>query len=51
MTLDTFAKPKLPPLHHTLLGVAAHLVPIRPGTVAAAVRGAAGRRPSGFAAL
>lgn len=37
-TLDTFAKPKLPPLHHTLLGVAAHLVPIRPGAVATALR-------------
>ena len=31
-------KPKLPPLHHTLLGAAAHLVPIRPGAVAAALR-------------
>jgi pimeloyl-ACP methyl ester carboxylesterase len=36
--LDSFAKPKLPPLRHTLLGAAAHLVPIRPGAVAAALR-------------
>src|ERR1700722_1383580 len=36
--IDTFAKPKLPPLHLTLLGVAAHLIPIRPGAIAAALR-------------
>jgi pimeloyl-ACP methyl ester carboxylesterase len=34
------AKPKLPPLHHTLLGAAAHLVPPRPGMVADAVKAA-----------
>ncbi|HEV8015451.1 MAG TPA: alpha/beta fold hydrolase [Stellaceae bacterium] len=35
---EAFAKPKLPALHLTLLGAAAHLVPIRPGAVAAALR-------------
>ena len=33
-------KPKLPPLHHTLLGAAAHLVPPRPGLVASALKAA-----------
>jgi pimeloyl-ACP methyl ester carboxylesterase len=33
-------KPKLPPLQHTLLGAAAHLVPPRPGMVASAVKAA-----------
>jgi pimeloyl-ACP methyl ester carboxylesterase len=33
-------KPKLPPLHHTLLGAAAHLVPPRPGMVASALKAA-----------
>jgi pimeloyl-ACP methyl ester carboxylesterase len=37
-TDSLLAKPKLPPLHLTLLGAAAHLVPIRPGTVAAALQ-------------
>ncbi len=36
--VETFAKPKRPPLHHTLLGMAAHLIPIRPGAIAAALR-------------
>lgn len=39
-TLDAFAKPKLPPLHLTFLGAAAHLAPIRPGAVATALRDA-----------
>ena len=41
MTVDdarVMAKPLPPPLGLTLRGVAAHLVPIRPGTVAAAVK-------------
>lgn len=33
-------KPKLPPLHHTLLGAAAHLVPLRPGMVVIALKAA-----------
>jgi pimeloyl-ACP methyl ester carboxylesterase len=33
-------KPKLPPLHHTLLGAAAHLVPPRLGMVAGALKAA-----------
>ncbi|HEX3973960.1 MAG TPA: alpha/beta fold hydrolase [Stellaceae bacterium] len=33
-------KPKLPPLHHTLLGAAAHLVPPPPGMVASAIKAA-----------
>ena len=37
-TIDAFARPKLPPLHLTLLGVAAHLVPPRPGMVATALK-------------
>jgi pimeloyl-ACP methyl ester carboxylesterase len=37
---ETLVKPKLPPLHHTLLDVAAHLVPPRPGMVADAVKAA-----------
>lgn len=37
-TESLLTKPKLPPLHLTLLGVAAHLVPIRPGAIAAALR-------------
>jgi pimeloyl-ACP methyl ester carboxylesterase len=36
--VETFAKPKLPPLHLTLLDIAAHLIPIRPGAIAAALR-------------
>jgi pimeloyl-ACP methyl ester carboxylesterase len=39
-TIATFAKPKLPPLHHTLLDGAAHLVPPRPGMVASALKAA-----------
>jgi pimeloyl-ACP methyl ester carboxylesterase len=39
-TIESFAKPKLPPLHHTLLGAAAHLLPLRPGTVASALKAA-----------
>jgi pimeloyl-ACP methyl ester carboxylesterase len=34
-------KPKLPPLHHTLLGAAAHLVPPPLGMVAGAIKAAA----------
>ncbi len=37
-TESLHAKPKLPPLHHTLLGAAAHLVPLRPGMVAGALK-------------
>ena len=33
-------KPRLPPLHHTLLGAAAHLVPPCPGMVARALKAA-----------
>jgi hypothetical protein len=41
-------KPKLPPLQHTLLGAAAHLVPPQPGMVAGALKTAPRRRrPSG----
>jgi pimeloyl-ACP methyl ester carboxylesterase len=36
--LDAIAKPKRPPLHLTVLGAAAHLVPLRPGAVATALR-------------
>ena len=39
-TESLHAKPKLPPLHHTLLGVAAHLVPPRPGMVVSALKAA-----------
>jgi pimeloyl-ACP methyl ester carboxylesterase len=37
---ETDAKPKLPELHHTLLGVAAHLVPPPPGMVMRAIKAA-----------
>jgi pimeloyl-ACP methyl ester carboxylesterase len=38
--MDVPEKPKLPPLCHTFIGAAAHLVPPRPGMVARAVKAA-----------